>query len=312
MIHKPQILIVDDEPINVKILVEALRKDYRIKAATRGNEALAIVTSDDLAERPDLVLLDVMMPKMDGYEVCRQMQENPQTRPIPVIFVTAKRDIEDEEKGLALGAVDYIYKPFAIPIVKARIRTHLNIKHQSDLLESLAMLDGLTHIANRRRFDEAICAEWRRARRESSSISLVMLDIDHFKLFNDHYGHGAGDLALRSVAETLTNAAKRPGDLVARYGGEEFVAILPNTDVEGARYVAERFRLAVEACGIEHAYSPTADHITVSIGFATMVGCAGDLSEVLIASADRMLYLAKASGRNRVEGQFCPAPESPA
>ncbi|MEI6413729.1 MAG: diguanylate cyclase [Pseudomonadota bacterium] len=302
---KPQILIVDDVPMNVEVLAEALHKDYHIKVASCGAEALVIAANDDPAKRPDLVLLDVMMPEMDGYEVCRRLRENPRTQRIPVIFVTAKSEVKDEEKGLSLGAVDYISKPFAIPIVRARVRTHLNIKCQADLLESLAMLDGLTHIANRRRLDETIDAEWRRACRESLCLSLIMIDIDHFKFFNDHYGHGAGDLALKSVAEALTSVTKRPGDLIARYGGEEFAAVLPNTDIDGTRHLAEGFRHAVEIRGIAHAHSPTADHVPVSVGFATIMTRCADSPATLTACADRMLYLAKSSGRNRVEGEFC-------
>jgi PleD family two-component response regulator len=201
--EKPLILIVDDTPTNVRVLAEALRKDYRIKVANGGQAALDLIASQGV---PDLILLDIMMPTMDGYEVCRRLKEDPATKNVPVVFVTAKADIMDEEIGLKLGAVDYIAKPFHLPIIAARIHNHISLKLKSDLLESLAMLDGLTSIPNRRRFDEALHDEWLRARRAGQTISLIMADIDHFKRYNDHYGHGAGDICLIKVANALTHS----------------------------------------------------------------------------------------------------------
>lgn len=296
------ILIVDDVPMNIQVLGEALARDYKVKIATSGEAALAIAAAEP---QPDLILLDIMMPGMDGYEVCRRLRENPATRHIPVIFVTAKGEVEDEEKGLNLGAVDYISKPFNIPVARARVRNHLSLKLKADLLESMAMIDGLTYIPNRRRFNEALVVEFRRAERDATPLSLIMADIDFFKQYNDHYGHGAGDLVLLEVATALSTVVSRPGDLVARYGGEEFAAILPGTDAAGARQLAEQFRAVVAAMGLPHAFSAAAPVITVSVGFGTAPRLAGRGTSDLIACADQMLYQAKEQGRNQVQGQEC-------
>ena len=297
MADKPLILIVDDTPINIQVLAEALRSDYRVKVAASGPSAFDIMARHGT---PDLILLDVMMPDMDGYEVCRRLKDNPATKEVPVIFVTAKTEVVDEELGLRLGAVDYIAKPFHLPIVTARVRNQIKLKLKTDLLASLALLDGLTDIPNRRRFDEALEAEFKRAQRAGSSIALAMLDIDYFKHYNDHYGHGAGDVSLKKVASALTDCADRPGDLVARYGGEEFVALLPETDAAGAHVIAERFRLSVEALRLPHEYSGAGPWVTVSVGAVSVVP--GDLDSIasLLAQADSLLYQAKAQGRNRV------------
>jgi len=291
------ILIVDDMPINIQVLADALKSDYRVRVATTGPRALEIAGSDD---PPDLILLDVMMPEMDGYEVCRRLKSDASTSEIPVIFVTAKHDVLDETLGLDLGAVDYITKPFFVPIVKARVRTHLNLKMKTDLLEEMAFLDGLTHIPNRRRFDESLRLEWRRAARVREPLSAVMLDVDFFKPYNDHYGHGAGDLCLRRIAGALIACVSRPTDLVARYGGEEFMALLPNTDEDGAARVAERMRAAIDALRLPHEHSGIGDHLTISAGYATIRPDVGDNPSSLCEAADRALYRAKSGGRNRV------------
>lgn len=296
---KPVVMIVDDTPTNVRILAEALRSDYRVRVASSGMTALDMI---DKKSPPDLILLDIMMPEMDGYEVCRQLKNDPATKNIPVIFVTAMSDVANEEMGLNLGAVDYIVKPFHIPVVIARVRNHINAKLKSDMLESLAMLDGLTGIPNRRQFDNALQEEWLRARREHHPLSIILADIDHFKPYNDHYGHGAGDVCLIQVAEVIADAIKRPGDLVARYGGEEFVALLPNTDVKGASMVAERIRRLVENLRLPHEYSEISPLVTISVGFACVLPSEHGEPEVLLEHADQMLYQAKREGRNRICG----------
>lgn len=298
-LKKPVILIVDDTPTNVRVLAEFLHNDYRVRVAPGGQEALEQIERQG---PPDLILLDVMMPGMDGYEVCRRLKGNPSTMNIPVIFVTARDDASDEEKGLRLGAADYIVKPFHLPIVAARVHNHIQLKIKTDLLESLAMLDGLTGIPNRRRFDEALEEEWLRSRREKQPLSLIMADIDVFKAFNDLYGHGAGDVCLTRVAAILEQTVARPGDLVARYGGEEFVMLLPNTDLAGAKRVADRFRSQVEAMRQPHAASRAAEWLTVSVGFASVPGTDSSNAASLLAHADRMLYRAKKEGGNRTCG----------
>ena len=299
MTSKPLILIVDDTPTNIQILAESLTADYRIKVAVSGMAALDVVAKQGL---PDLILLDVMMPDMDGYEICRQLKQNPATSGIPVIFVTAMSEADDEERGLKLGAVDYITKPFHLPIVKARLQNHIKLKLLSDQLESLAWLDGLTGVPNRRRFDDVLGAEWKRAQRTGAPLSLIMVDIDHFKEFNDHYGHGAGDICLRRVAATLAASVTRAGDLAARYGGEEFVLLMPGTDIDGARLLAEQLRSSIEAQRIPHERSSTSCWVTMSAGYASLIPSQDGDALMLLEEADQMLYYAKKSGRNRVHG----------
>lgn len=293
---KPVVLIVDDTPTNIQVLAEALRADYRVKVAGSGKMALEIIQQG----QPDLILLDVMMPNIDGYEVCRTLKNDPLTQNIPVIFVTARTDTVDETYGLQLGAVDYIAKPFRLPIVLARVRNHIDLKLKTDLLESHALLDGLTSIPNRRRFDQSLETEWKRAQRSGLPLSVIMFDIDHFKTYNDCLGHRAGDNCLTKVASLLADSVERPGDLVARYGGEEFVALLPETDEEGAARIAERCRAHVAEQQIPHPASVTADWVTVSVGVATLLPQSDHVAESLLEQADACLYQAKVEGRNRV------------
>ncbi|KAA0581684.1 PleD family two-component system response regulator [Azospirillum sp. Sh1] len=300
---RPKILVVDDIPSNVHVLSRILKDDYDIYFATDGEKALDLVQS----RMPDLVLLDIMMPGMDGFEVCRRIKDDPTTHDIPVIFISAKSEVEDETRGLEVGAIDFITKPISPPIVKARVRNHLLLKRQTDLLRSLSFLDGLTGIANRRRFDETMAREWRRCARSHLPLSLVILDVDHFKAYNDQYGHQAGDECLRIVAEVLAERARRPSDLVARYGGEEFVCLLPETDGPGAARVAEGFRAAVAERRIPHAQSPVAPYVTISLGVATVIPSLDSSPEKLAEMADQLLYRAKRTGRNRVQDATVPA-----
>lgn len=291
------ILLVDDVPANLSVLSSILREDYRVQLATSGAKALALVA----ASSPDLILLDVMMPEMDGYEVCKRLKANPDTCDIPVLFVTARNQTEDEELGLTLGAMDYIHKPISPPIIKARVRNHISLKLQTDALKRLSFMDGLTQVANRRRFDDTLDNELRRAARQQHELSLLMLDVDYFKLFNDHHGHGLGDQCLTRVAQAMQAEMNRPMDLLARYGGEEFVVLLPETDLEGARKVAESLRRTVAAMQISHGHSPAAAHITISIGIACNSQSETNSAEELLNLADQALYLAKQSGRNQVK-----------
>ena len=296
---KQTVLIVDDEPLNIKVLSQALSPWYRVKAATNGTDALKISTGDD---PPDLILLDVAMPVMDGYEVCTQLKANHASKDIPVIFITAKNSNEDEAHGLELGAVDYITKPFSLPIVMARIRNQLLLKIKTDMLEKLVSIDSLTEVANRRRFDEVLDQEWRRCMRNSSPLSVVMIDVDFFKPLNDSFGHAAGDVCLKQIAQILKNATRRSSDTIARYGGEEFCAILPNTPFEDALKLAEIMRCNVEDEAIPHPKSPLGERVTVSIGVATTTPTPQSHSPQLLAQADEMLYRAKMEGRNRCNG----------
>lgn len=295
---KPKLLIVDDQPINVQVLHSVFAQDFQVFMATSGLKAL-----DACARQlPDLVLLDVMMPGMDGYEVCRRLKADPLTAGIPVIFVTAHNDDASEERGLDAGAVDFISKPINVKIVRSRVMTHITLKIQSDLLRSLAFVDGLTGARNRRYFDEQLVVEAGRALRNGQPLSLILMDVDFFKRYNDHYGHQAGDDCLRQLARAFQSTLKRPADMVARYGGEEFVCLLPDTDAAGASKVAELLRLAVMVCDLAHAHSDAAGCVTVSLGVATTTADQPLAAADLLKQADQNLYLAKAQGRNRWVG----------
>jgi diguanylate cyclase (GGDEF)-like protein len=292
------ILIVDDTPSNIQLLAIPLMATYHILVATNGEDALKLLQDE---QKPDLILLDIMMPGMDGYEVCRRIKNDSGLSHIPVIFVTASTGLEEQKRGFDLGAVDYIAKPFMMPIIFARIKVHIRLKQKSDLLEKLAMLDGLTDIPNRRGLDQTLSKEWLRARRAHSYLSVCMIDIDYFKAFNDFYGHGVGDDCLRKVASAIKQSLKRPADFVGRYGGEEFMVILPDSNESSALQVAESIRANITSMNVEHEQSPIASNVTVSIGVASQ--CIDDKSEqenAIVMTADSALYAAKSQGRNKV------------
>jgi diguanylate cyclase (GGDEF)-like protein len=245
---------------------------------------------------PDLVLLDVLMPGLDGFAVLRRLKEHAATRQVPVIFVTAMSEIDDEERGLTLGAVDYITKPISPAIVRARVRTHLQLKQQRDLLERHAFLDGLTGIANRRRFDEVLEQRWRAAQRSGSGLSVLLIDIDYFKQYNDHYGHGPGDDCLRRVAAAVARTFSRGDDLAARYGGEEFAIVLGGGD---AAAPAQRLLGCIAELAIPHRLSPLQGRVTVSAGAYAVQPLPQFDHRQAVESADRLLYQAKQGGRNR-------------
>ncbi|HSX62165.1 MAG TPA: diguanylate cyclase [Tahibacter sp.] len=294
MTTRPSVLIIDDEPANVRVLAEALQGAYDLRFATDGERALALVARHAV----DLILLDVVMPGLDGFELLRRLKAEPATREIPVIFVTARDEIGEEERGFDAGAVDYITKPVSPAIVRARVRTHLELKRQRDLLEQRALIDGLTGIANRRRFDEEWLRRAARAYEHGLVLRLLLIDIDHFKDYNDHYGHGPGDDCLRRVAAALHAACGHPGDLTARYGGEEFVAILADAPDGDAAMHAQRLLAAVRDLDLPHARSGTSTRVSISIG-AIERAPAGRDGRDLLESADRLLYEAKRGGRNR-------------
>ncbi|MFP4280587.1 MAG: diguanylate cyclase domain-containing protein [Halochromatium sp.] len=298
--QRAKLLIVDDQPANIHALAKLLKADYRIITATNAAKALELARREPV---PDLILLDILMPDQDGYAICRELKADEATHAIPIIFVTALDQEQDEAKGLQLGAADYISKPFNPAIVRARVHNQVSLKLKTDLLEQIALQDGLTEIPNRRYFDRRLVQEWNRQSRHQQPLSLIMIDIDHFKPYNDHYGHGAGDDCLRRVAQALHQVPARSADLVARYGGEEFVVLLPETDAEGARELAEQMRAAIHALAIVHAYSPVSDHITVSLGGSTQRPQPQRLTtdaEALKQTADQALYQAKEQGRDQV------------
>ena len=295
---KSSILIVDDSRIIIKTLVSVFEKEYRIKIALDGYEALRIAESED---QPDIILLDITMPGMDGYETCRRLKLSPITKDIPVIFITGREDSEDEERGLLLGAIDYVLKPIRPAIIMARVRNHLELKYLRDRLKEQTLVDGLTGLPNRRRFDEQLKAEWNRAQRHGKPLSILMIDIDFFKKYNDTYGHLGGDDCLRSVAQALLGQAKRGTDLMARWGGEEFSCLLPETTADQAAAIAEGMRKAVQDLRIPHSDSTVSPHVSISIGLSSCVPSEGHTIPGLTKAADEALYKAKQQGRNRVE-----------
>ncbi|MDM8517242.1 diguanylate cyclase [Desulfobacterales bacterium HSG16] len=291
-----KILVVDDEKINIDVLVGLLKPYYRTVVAKDGMQALKRLETQPL---PDLILLDIIMPGMNGYEVCIKIKDNPATRDIPVIFITGKHEEDDEARGFWVGAVDYITKPFSPLIALSRVKNHIELKRRGDMLERLAGLDGLTGIPNRRQFDQFLNAEWKRSLRYNRSFSLIFIDIDFFKLFNDHYGHTKGDECLKKVAHSIFNAAPRTEDLTARYGGEEFACILPETGNEGALKVARRIIESVRALKVPHVQSKIADYVTISVGLATASQPLGRALN-LVSLADKAVYQAKEKGRNQI------------
>jgi diguanylate cyclase (GGDEF)-like protein len=294
---RAKILIVDDEKINIDVLVGLLKPYYRTVAAKNGEQAFKRLAVPPL---PDLILLDVMMPDMDGYEVCRRLKSNPEFRDIPVIFVTAKSDERDEAMGFKVGAVDYITKPLRPLIVLARVKAHIELKRRGDMLEKLVGLDGLTGIANRRQFDTVLASEWKRSIRYHRDIAIILMDIDFFKRYNDYYGHTEGDECLKKIAASISKAMPRAEDLAARYGGEEFACILPETNCKGALGVAHRILEKVHSLNIPHENSSVADHVTISIGVACSCPNLNDTSLELLEMADKALYQAKQGGRNQI------------
>lgn len=292
------VLVVDDDPLNVKLLIGILESDYEVLFALNGQKAVELAQQ----YKPDLILLDVLMPGQTGYQTCQILKANPATQDIPVIFISSLTDDDDEAKGLNCGAIDYISKPVKAAIVKSRVSNHLELKHARDLLKQQATIDTLTSIANRRRFDEFLLQAWRAMHREAAPLSIIMIDIDYFKPFNDYYGHAGGDDCLRKVATAMQKVIARPSDLLARYGGEEFVCILPATEWKGAEYVAENLRQAVASLAVPHEKSSVADVVTISLGFATTIPTPDQLLSNFMNTADHALYQAKEAGRNRAVG----------
>ena len=316
------ILIVDDKPGNILVLEGILENlECNIITASSGNVALGLMLEYDFA----LVLLDVQMPEMDGFETATLMKGSERTKVLPIIFVTA---ISKEQwcifKGYEVGAVDYLFKPIEPIVLKSKVKVFLELyeqkrllKKQAELLEirvkelldlkqvncyleNLSTLDGLTGIPNRRSFDQFIETSWKNAMREQLQLSLVMVDIDFFKDYNDNYGHLKGDDCLILVAKMLLSSIKRPIDFVARYGGEEFMAVLTNTGKQGALLVAERMKKGIEQLAITHDYSDVAAWVTVSIGVAEIIPQPTDSLMDLIKNVDQALYQAKQDGRNKI------------
>jgi len=292
---KNTILIVDDEKPNILFLNDLLCSDYTVFVAKDGYEAIR--KANELL--PDLILLDIIMPGMDGYEVLSELKSSEITKGIPVIFITGLSSSEDEEKGLTLGTADYITKPFSKAIARLRVDNQINIINQMRAIKRLSMTDQLTDLANRRSFDQQLNLEWRRESREKVPVSILMIDVDKFKHFNDTYGHQQGDVVLQTVSSVLKQTLHRPADFAARWGGEEFVVLLPATPEKGALMVAELIRSNIEKTEIQ-LQDGTITNVTVSIGVNTQIPSHNDSINDFISKADNALYAAKDTGRNRI------------
>lgn len=315
MAHPADILVVDDDPGAIQLMHRILCEEGTVRFATNGLDAIRLAR----AAPPDLVLLDGEMPGMHGFEVCRELYRDAALLDVPVVFVSSHRDRAFELSGFAAGASDFVYKPVDADLLRARVHVQLRAKRLADALRRSAAIDALTGVANRRCFDEALGRELSRARRARESLALVLFDVDHFKLFNDHYGHPQGDSCLKAVADALGRTCRRPGDLIARYGGEEFALLLPGTPTGGAELVAQRALRLVEELCIPHEASPSAPRVTLSAGVASIpargrpmrstvpgrtLAPASEESETaparLVHAADRALYMAKHAGRARL------------
>ncbi|MCR9300813.1 diguanylate cyclase [Vibrio fluvialis] len=289
------VLVVDDQATNIQLIYQLLKNEYDVLMATTGQQAIAVCRE----HKPDLILMDVLMPDINGWETCKILKRDPDIATIPVIFVTALTDQDDENACWDAGAVDFLQKPINANTLKHRVRAHLTLKHQSDLLRSLAYVDGLTGISSRRHFDQYMEAQMGHAFRKQESLGVLLIDIDFFKQYNDRYGHIAGDDCLRQVAQSLKQSCLRSADMVARYGGEEFVLVLPDTNERGLERIAQRIKQQLEQEAIVHIGSPTS-LLTVSAGGAVYLpGEQPDDAEAMLVLADTMLYKAKAEGRNR-------------
>jgi diguanylate cyclase (GGDEF)-like protein len=320
-----KVLIVDDDSHFCKVLSIGLNKEgFKTSYAHSGTQAHAMLKQPherSTGTPVDLILLDFYLPDMSGTELCRKLKADPKTQDIPVIIMTGSSNQKHLKEAFDAGAVDYLEKPFQRVEMLARITSALRLKSKIDQqkqylqelsetarrlykenrsLEKLSILDSLTGLYNRRYFDQTLGKEFQRARRNGSVLSLLMVDIDAFKSYNDHYGHPAGDECLKQIAGVFKKIINRSNDLAARYGGEEFAIILPETPLAGALNVAEALREEVMALRINHSVSPVFPVVTISVGVAAMIPQAGDQPGNLVTAADKALYQSKAAGRNRV------------
>ena len=290
-----KILIIDDSPVQANFLSSILEPDYEITVVNSAEEGLEQAKAGDYS----LILLDVIMPGIDGFQLLKMLQEEVILRHTPVILITSLNDIQHEEQGLTLGAVDYITKPFHPAIVRARVHTHINLYQYRTQIEREATVDQLTGVANRRRHDEFSAAKWQEAIRLHVPFSICMFDIDKFKVYNDTFGHPAGDKVIAAVAKTAAARLRRKTDFFARYGGEEFVAFMVGEEADKAFEHLRAIRQAVEDLHIAH--SPEVSQwVTVSIGGVTAIPGTDSTYDTYLKVADTMLYDAKRFGRNQV------------
>ncbi len=293
------ILIVDDDKPNRKMLKELLQEQAKIIFAKNGKQA------KELARKhlPDLILLDVIMPDLSGFDVIETLKNDADTMNISVIFITGLANNDDEARGFDLGGCDYIYKPFKSNIVIARVMMHLELIRQRKMLDEIAHIDALTGVNNRRKMDVVLAEEVAVNQQENTTLVVAIIDIDFFKQFNDNYGHGAGDVALRQVGQALCEICQRPRDFVARYGGEEFVVILPDCDQASSENILSNLAQAIEDKMIKHEFSNISNFLTISMGAVVVQSAMPATVEKIMQQADCLLYQAKNKGRD----QWCIA-----
>lgn len=300
-----KILLIDDDPHMIAFLSLLLDDLGQLSTASSGEHGLALARSD----HPDLILLDVQMDAMDGFEVCRRLKADKATAEIPVLFVTAGDDEEREVEALMLGAADFIAKPLRPAIVRARVATQLSLRLHIRRMQELADIDGLTQLHNRRYFDRILEVEIARHRRQGHFLGVAMIDVDHFKKFNDTLGHLCGDDCLREIGKLLAACTRRPAEIAARYGGEEFVIIIPDCTPDDAKKYGERLCALVLDLALPHASSPHGV-VTISVGVVAIEPDAGTTTRTLLTLADQALYAAKSAGRNRSIVAVSPAEHS--
>ncbi len=290
-----KILIVDDSLVQSSQLKSILEDEYDITVAQRPEDGLRWASEGGFS----LILLDVVMPGMDGFTLLKKLQEEIITQNVPVILITSLSNVANEQRGLILGAVDYITKPFKPLIVKARVNTHIRLYQYRKLAEQQSMTDQLTGVANRRRYEQYSETKWSEAIRLHVPLSICMFDIDHFKMYNDTFGHPAGDKVIAAVAQTASSHLKRNTDFLARYGGEEFVALSLGEPAEQMFQHLMKIRQAIEGLHIPHNPS-VSEWVTVSVGGVTVIPEKGQDYGFYLKIADAMLYDAKKNGRNQV------------
>lgn len=291
--QKPRVLVVDDQPVNIQVIYQILANEYQVFMATSGEQALTFCQKTP----PDLILLDIAMPQMDGLETCRKLKEQPQLADIPIIFVTSLEQQAEENQCWQVGGSDFILKPVNHVTLKNRVRAQITLMQQNQYLKQLAFIDGLTNLWNRRFADDYLARQLSLSQRQQHELTLMMIDIDFFKQYNDHFGHLQGDDCLKSVCRLLASCLKRPSDVLARFGGEEFICILPGSRWQDAELLGQAMVQAVADGGLPHPLSPYR-FVTVSIGLASTGQRILQASE-LIATADQALYQAKEQGRHR-------------
>ncbi|MDU7336977.1 MAG: diguanylate cyclase [Clostridium sp.] len=296
-IEKYKILIIEDSLFNQTLLRKILQEKYAVETASTVQNAMEKIATF----KPHLILLDIILPEANGFNVLKELKQLEHTRNIPVIIITGLESDEDEEKGFLLGAVDYIKRPFRNAIVLARVDTQIHIIEQIRMIEQLSLMDGLTKIPNRRAFDIQLQYEWNRAVREQSWLSMMMLDVDKFKEYNDTYGHRHGDFMLQTVAQTLKQDLQHVTDFIYRYGGDEFAVLLPGLDAPRARAIGKKLVTSVGDMLFSAVGEQNLCAHTISLGTATMQPQTNQVPAMLVERADKKLYLAKQNGRNQAQ-----------